>query len=148
MKLLTAAGILPLLVVSLLPAVLSNDCFDKAGKNYTLNWKSQGISFFDDWNFGEVDFTGGAVRYVPRDEALAEKLVMPGDWSIVRPGAVENTTRLQRKSVRLSTRTNWTYYLVAMQYQHVPFGCGVWPAFWSNGASGNWPRDGELDILE
>lgn len=24
----------------------------------------------------------------------------------------------------------------------------MWPAFWSNGAGGQWPRQGELDILE
>ena len=140
-----------LVFATLLPVVLSQKerCFEQSLKNYTLSWQAQGVTFFDDWDYGEQDFTGGAVRYLPRDEAMAEKLTVPEEnYAILRPGAVENTTRVQRKSIRLSSAKNWTYYLTAMRYNHVPYGCGVWPAFWSNGASGNWPRDGELDILE
>jgi len=91
---------------------------------------------------------------------MRDRLTFATDnYAIVRPGSVENAsdvvqsspraqTRRARQSIRLSTKQNWTYFLTAMRYTHVPYGCGVWPAFWSNGASGNWPVDGELDILE
>lgn len=127
----------------------SGACFDRTGYNYTLSWAAEGANFFDDWKFGETDYTGGAVRYVSRDTAHRENLTQAfQDYAIVRPGGIENTTRLQRKSVRLSTHKNWTYFVTAMRFHHTPYGCGVWPAFWSNGASGNWPTDGELDMME
>lgn len=30
--------------------------------------------------------------------------------------------------------------------EHMPSGCGTWPAFWSVGP--NWPSAGEIDIIE
>ena len=116
-------------------------CFDRTGANYALAWAAQGQTFFDAWDFGEHDYTGGAVRYVNRSTAQEEKLTQAfKEYAIVRPGGVENTSRLQRKSVRLSSHNNWTYFLTAMRFSHTPYGCGVWPAFWSNGASGMWDQ--------
>ena len=59
-----------LLAVTFRSAWLAPDsCFDRTGKNYSLNATFEGRAFFDHWDFGETDFTGGAVRYVDRDTA-------------------------------------------------------------------------------
>lgn len=42
--------------------------------------------------------------------------------------------------------TSWTGGMVLMDAYHMPTGCGTWPAWWQNGP--NWPRGGEIDILE
>jgi uncharacterized protein (TIGR03437 family) len=55
------------------------------------------------------------------------------------PGASTDTTDLK-----------WTYGLVEARIK-LPFGLGVWPAFWMLGENINtvsWPQCGELDIME
>ena len=41
----------------------------------------------------------------------------------------------------------WTFGLIEMRAK-LPKGRGAWPAFWTLGTAGGWPRDGEIDIME
>lgn len=64
---------------------------------------------------------------------------------------VDNTTTLpyneKRNSVKLFSK-NWYQpgVVLVMDIAHLPVGCSVWPAFWTQGT--NWPNNGEIDILE
>ncbi|KAG8696922.1 hypothetical protein FRC08_006845 [Ceratobasidium sp. 394] len=51
-----------------------------------------------------------------------------------------------RKSVRVHSNYVINGGLVILDAVHMPYGCGTWPAFWSNGP--NWPNNGEIDIVE
>ena len=62
----------------------------------------------------------------------------------------------QYSSARLHTlpENGWTYGKIAARIQ-LPFGQGIWPAFWmlganidENGGDTPWPQSGEIDILE
>jgi len=43
---------------------------------------------------------------------------------------------------------SWTYGRFESRIQ-IPYGQGIWPAFWLLGAEGgNWPNNGEIDVME
>ncbi|MBN2531449.1 MAG: glycoside hydrolase family 16 protein [Spirochaetales bacterium] len=52
-------------------------------------------------------------------------------------------------SARIVTgdRLSWQYGTIAARMQ-LPYGQGMWPAFWMMGIKGGWPACGEIDILE
>jgi Glycosyl hydrolases family 16 len=52
-----------------------------------------------------------------------------------------------RPSIRISSKASWTHALYILDLEHMPTGCGTWPAFWSLGPP-TWPNNGEIDIIE
>ncbi|CAE8605662.1 unnamed protein product, partial [Polarella glacialis] len=133
-----------------------NSCF-AAPKSYGLAFKAQGSSFFDDFTFMTVDETHGANRYLTKEEALKTGVVETSEehGTILRVGDVEPSTApngtFKRQSVNLHSNHAWKPsegMLVVMKYNHVPYGAGVWPAFWLMNSDIPWPQGGEFDILE
>ena len=51
-----------------------------------------------------------------------------------------------RDSVRLESKAKYTKGLFILDLNHMPTGCGTWPAFWTCGS--NWPHNGEIDVIE
>ncbi|KAL5641346.1 hypothetical protein ACGC1H_001732 [Rhizoctonia solani] len=116
--------------------------------SWTLQSKIQGNNFFDAWDFwASPDPTNGAVDYQTLEGSAAAGLheINEDGNAIMR---VETTQQVSgnRKSVRLHSRTTYNGALVILDAVHMPYGCGTWPAFWSNGP--NWPNGGEIDIVE
>ncbi|KAH8834913.1 glycoside hydrolase family 16 protein [Flagelloscypha sp. PMI_526] len=116
------------------------------------NWKlaesHQGTSFFDGWDFyTDSDPTHGRVTFVPANAAFDSGLASVSNSSIFMRVDTEQTVSDTRQSVRITTRSQWSNGgLFMTDIQHMPTGCAVWPAWWSNGPS--WPDNGEIDILE
>lgn len=120
----------------------------KLAQNYT------GSTFFDRWTFyNGIDVnTTGNVLYQTREQAQQLNLTMVNSAGnvIIK---VDNTTSgvndptFGRPSVKiLSNDTLTAGSLMIMDAVHLPFGCSVWPAYWTQGS--NWPDDGEIDIVE
>ncbi|KAF8544387.1 concanavalin A-like lectin/glucanase domain-containing protein [Trichophaea hybrida] len=51
-----------------------------------------------------------------------------------------------RSSVRLESKERYTKGLFILDVDHIPYSCGVWPAFWTYAHP--WPSEGEIDIIE
>ncbi|KIK06982.1 glycoside hydrolase family 16 protein [Laccaria amethystina LaAM-08-1] len=109
-----------------------------------------GKTFFDLWDFFTgPDPTNGQVNYVNETVARQAGLVYVQDNGVVIMKA-DNVTSLPqgvyRNSVRISSQAQYNTGLFILDLNRAPWGCAVWPAFWTVG--GNWPYNGEVDIIE
>ncbi|EIW55455.1 uncharacterized protein TRAVEDRAFT_65907 [Trametes versicolor FP-101664 SS1] len=130
------------------PAVVAN-------VTYNLSQDFSGQNFFNGWDFyGSWDnLTLSNVEWVDQPTALADNLayINPAGNAILR---VDNVTNVpdkgpdtRRNTVRITTKDFYDLgSLWVFDATHVPFGCTVWPAFWTKGPV--WPDNGEIDILE
>ncbi|KAL7416902.1 glycoside hydrolase family 16 protein [Mrakia frigida] len=122
--------------------------------SYPLVQTFSGTTFFDDWTYyGAYDNTTlGDVIWV--NETVGVDSTNPLTYTNTAGNAivkVDNTTtvgyNLKRNSVRLASKN---YYAVGSVFVfdalHLPYGCSVWPAWWSTGA--DWPAGGEIDTFE
>jgi len=108
----------------------------------------EGTNFFDGWDFfTDPDPTLGIVDYIDENTARSIGLleVNSAGNAVMR---VETTSVVSgnRKSIRITTQSQFNGALFIMDSVHMPTGCGTWPAFWTNGP--NWPAGGEIDIVE
>lgn len=130
----------------------ASSCYRNTGTCYSLNWKAEGESFFDDFDFVTEDLGNhGPVEYLSKDEAIKEGIAQTGsEGAFVRVGP-RDEKKGKRSSLNLHSKYAWSpadSFILAMRYHHVPGGCGVWPAFWTVNTDLPWPEGTELDIFE
>jgi len=135
--------------ISLAPFLSTALCQQmKIAQNYT------GSSFFDRWTFySGIDVnTTGNVLYQTKEAAQSLNLTSVNSAGnvIIKVDNTQNgegNSTFGRPSVKiLSNDTLTAGSLMIMDAVHLPFGCSVWPAYWTQGS--NWPDDGEIDIVE
>jgi beta-glucanase (GH16 family) len=121
------------------------DEFDAPGQPHAARWMADTGRNKDGWYNNEKQYyaAGRPQNAEVRDGRLVitarrESLSTAADWG------GQNYT-----SARLITRgkADWTYGFFEIRAR-MPCGKGTWPAIWTLGSGGNWPGDGELDILE
>ncbi|KAJ3510435.1 hypothetical protein NLJ89_g4674 [Agrocybe chaxingu] len=141
------------------PSIQTRELEKRDGTNYNPDgtpflWLPEdeysGKNFFDNFDFFSWrDPTEGMVNYVNRTTAFARNLayVTDDDKVVMR---TDNTSTLERgiyrDSVRINTKKTYTTGLFILDLDKAPYGCAIWPAFWSTGF--DWPAEGEIDILE
>ncbi|MFC4389906.1 glycoside hydrolase family 16 protein [Flavobacterium quisquiliarum] len=82
-------------------------------------------------------------------EARNENKPNPDFVSKTHKDFAKNRDSIKVTSSCLITRGkhSWQYGRFEMRAK-IPVGKGMWPAFWSLGIKGNWPANGEIDIME
>lgn len=121
----------------------------RVAADYSLVDTYDRSNFFNSFDFfSGGDPTHGFVKYAAAQQAnsaglagYSENMVYLGVDHQTQDPALPG-----RGSVRLSSKKTYTKGLFVADIQHMPVGCGVWPAFWTFGP--NWPSSGEIDILE
>lgn len=114
----------------------------------------QGQSFLDEWNFyDKPDPTHGSVNYLAKADAVSKglaKVTGSGDNAKVIL-SVDSTSKLpvgtNRDSVRISSAKTYNGGLFIADFEKMPYGPTVWPAWWSVGVT-DWPNTGEIDVIE
>ncbi|EKM61024.1 glycoside hydrolase family 16 protein [Phanerochaete carnosa HHB-10118-sp] len=118
---------------------------------WTIQDTYAGKTFFDTFTFFTYpDPTHGTVNYTTADFAFANGLAYVDDNGTVFMKG-DDTTQLAagvyRNSVRISSQAQYNTGLFILDLNRAPWGCGVWPAWWTVGG-GQWPYTGEIDIIE
>ncbi|MBD0725446.1 beta-glucanase [Flavobacterium sp. L1I52] len=82
-------------------------------------------------------------------EAKKEHKVNPNFISKNHPDWTKKRDSIKVTSSCLITRDkhSWQYGRFEMRAK-IPVAKGMWPAFWTLGVKGNWPENGEIDIME
>ena len=137
---------------------LKNDTYEP-GTEWQLAWSDEfqgGAINEENWNIHAVDagrFNEEWQRYTNSNE---NAYIEDGCLVIKAVHKSDSHGLDQYTSARLSTahKQTWTYGKIAARIQ-LPYGKGIWPAFWmlganidENGGDTPWPQSGEIDILE
>jgi len=106
-----------------------------------------GGNFFDQFSFWDsADPTDGFVEYQGQSAASSQKLINSSSSNVEMRVDSTNNAPSGRASVRITSNKSYQSGLFILDADHMPTGCGTWPAFWLVGP--NWPSGGEIDIIE
>jgi beta-glucanase (GH16 family) len=125
-----------------------SDEFDVDGTPNSKNWnyekgfvRNNELQWYQSNN---ASVKGGLLIIEGRKEQVANPNYSAGssDWKTSRQYADYTST-----SMTTSGLQSWQYGRFEMRGR-IPTTSGMWPAWWTLGVSGEWPSNGEIDIME
>jgi len=119
--------------------------------DWAVVWQDEfdGGNLKDRWNF-DVDCYGGWNDELQCYTDNRYENVRQENGVLVIQARLENWENKPFTSTRMNSKANWLHGKVEMRAR-LPKGKHLWPAFWmmpANSEYGDWPRSGEIDIME
>jgi hypothetical protein len=125
-----------------------HDEFDADGTPASANWGyEQGFVRNEELQWYQPDnatVANGLLTITAKRETKANPNYKAGSsgWKTSRQNADYTST-----SMSTSGKQSWEYGRFEMCAK-IPISNGMWPAWWTLGVSGEWPSNGEIDIME
>lgn len=125
-----------------------SDEFNLNGKPDTANWRYEhGFVRNEEEQWYQEDNAwceNGFLVIEGRKTSRTNPLYEAGsqDWRKKRPVIVYTSSSLNTRG-----KKQWLYGRFVMRGR-IDISAGLWPAWWTLGISGQWPRNGEIDIME
>jgi beta-glucanase (GH16 family) len=125
-----------------------HDEFDGEGAPSSANWgyeqgfvRNEELQWYQPDN---VSVGNGLLTITARRETKANPNYKAGssDWKTNRQSAAYTSS-----SMTTSGKQSWQYGRFELCAK-IPISNGMWPAWWTLGLSGQWPSNGEIDIME
>jgi hypothetical protein len=125
-----------------------HDEFDGTGAPAAANWgyengfvRNEELQWYQAAN---AQVSAGLLVITAKREQKANPNYQAGstDWKLNRQFASYTST-----SMTTSGKQSWQYGRFEMCGK-IPISAGMWPAWWTLGVSGEWPSNGEIDIME
>ena len=125
-----------------------SDEFDRDGRPDAAKWtyetwfvRNQELQWYQPDNSRVAD---GLLVIEGRRERVKNPKYQPGslDWRVNREYAGYTSASLTTRGMH-----TWKYGRFEMRGR-IDTRAGIWPAFWTLGAAGRWPANGEVDIME
>jgi len=125
-----------------------HDEFDVDGAPSSASWgyemgfvRNEELQWYQPQN---AQVAGGLLVITAKKETKANPGYQAGssDWKTSRASASYTSS-----SLSTSGKQSWQYGRFEMCAK-IPTAAGMWPAWWTLGVSGEWPSNGEIDIME
>ncbi|OCK75986.1 glycoside hydrolase family 16 protein, partial [Lepidopterella palustris CBS 459.81] len=147
-----AVGTVVVLIAIIVGAAVGvhNNAYPNYSKlTYSLQDTYSGTGFFDNFDyFTGYDPSGGFVHYVDAPGSQSLNLTYASSsTAILRVDTSDPAATTGRKSVRITSKKQYSSGLFVFDVVNTPYGCSTWPALWLTDPS-NWPTNGEIDVLE
>jgi len=122
------------------------------------------VSYYDFYSGPDANGSAGFQDYVSQDVAASMGLYRQDERAVALrtewaneallndpakafPALIGALAQQKPVSVRLEGTTLYNSGLFVLDVEHMPVGCGMWPAIWLTNED-LWPMDGEIDIIE